>query len=184
MPDYFALEADVNLADYVGVGMFPALWWRPGTGGKGEIDGFEYCGAYIGDTANGGREMKMTLIETTGGTPYLLGQDQRGFGKRKANPPWNGSFAGFHRWRWEKTPNLFSVWVDGIFIDSISKASFEAQAGAGSWANTIEYGGTWYVRLTYQVGPGSASNLAGSVPAGWLSSRLIVSRMVSYSLAP
>ena len=149
VPNQFAVEADITL-DAIGSGMFPAFWFRP-VSGRGELDVWEYCGAYLGRS----NEMKSTLIKTGSSSSYKLGSEAFGIPKASVN---GGNFAGLHRWRYEKT----------------------AGAGAGSWNSQFEAGEQGCLRFTYQVGDGTNAHLSAPIPAAWRTSKMKVSRLVVY----
>jgi hypothetical protein len=180
VPNHFAMEADVTLAgplsNGIGSGMFPAFWFRP-MSGQGEMDVWEYIGGKIGTAL----EMKSTMIKT-GSTTYMLGQKEKGIPKSAMG---SGSFAGLHRWRYEKTAGAVTLYVDGVRILQITRAELDAAAGAGSWDSQFEAGQSWYPRFTFQVGPpadGHSYNMSGPIPSAWRRSTMTISRLVSYRL--
>ncbi|MBK7857743.1 MAG: DNRLRE domain-containing protein [Archangiaceae bacterium] len=170
LPDHFAMEADITL-DTLGSGMFPAWWFRP-ISGQGELDAWEYCGAYLGTS----KEMKSTIIKT-GSSPYNLGS--KAFGIPQSLMA-GARFEGLHRWRYEKTPGAATLFVDGQKVGEITRAQFDAASSAGSWDSQFEAGQQWYTRLTYQVGDGANAHLAGPIPAAWRQSTMRISRLVAY----
>lgn len=173
LPDHFKIVADITLS-HVGSGMFPALWLRPaGAPNLGELDVWEYLGANVGKS----NEMKSTVIQT-GTNPYNQGSQM--FPIPKADMA-GGMFAGEHVWRYEKTAGSVHLWVDGTLVGSIDKTSWDAQYGAGAWHAQFENGEGWYPRFTFQVGNGSAVQLAGPIPSTWRSSTYHVSSLSEYS---
>ncbi|WP_187366719.1 LamG domain-containing protein [Nocardioides dongxiaopingii] len=169
MPDTFALEADVTLVG-LGSGMFPSLWARPSGEGQGELDFFEYCGSQIGKKL----EMKSTMIRTGSlGSGYNLGQAMVGLPKAA----FGNRFDGRHLWRFEKTAQALTIWVDGRLVDQITKAAYESDAGAGQWDALAD---NWYPRVTFQVGDGAGAKLGGPIPPAWRTSTMTVSALRVY----
>jgi hypothetical protein len=172
LPDHFAIEADVTLTG-LGSGMFPAFWFRP-VDGDGELDAWEYCGAFAGTSL----EMKSTVIKTGPvGDTYNRGFIEVGIPRSAAD---GGRFEGRHRWRYEKTTRAVTLFLDGTRVGSITKAELDAAAGRGSWNAQFEAGQEWYPRFTWQVGDGADSRLAGPIPPRWRKSTMLVSRLVAY----
>lgn len=183
VPGTHALEFDVTLTN-TGVGRGHAFWMR-GLDGNGEIDLLEYMGANAGNGSSGAAgtwEMKGTLIETTGGTPYLLGQ--KAFATPNASNafgPAGISYDGTYRVRVEMTDTEWSYWLNGQKVNTITKSVFENTNGAGSWANVST--GPFYPRLTLQINNGTSSTVWGFVPPDWLTSTIRLSALRIYQKA-
>lgn len=178
VPNMFAVEADIDLGgydpvnDHLGMGCFPAMWLRPSTGLKGEIDVWEYIGNYANISSP---EMKFTLIKV-GSSPYNQGSREFAIPKNKMT---GNDFRGTHTWRMEKKPGRCDLWVDGNYVGGITQAQFDSYTSAGSYVDQFENGTPWYLRLTYQFGPapGGNWNAGGSVPSVWRKSVMHISRM-------
>jgi hypothetical protein len=175
LPNYCAVEVDVELLDYLGTGMFPAVWSRPLSAGSGNMEGerdyWEYCGAYIGQP----QEWKSTMITT----PYGSGQGQAvdRFAPRMPSLPG----LGLATWRTEITPNTVTVFRNGTQIAQVTAAMYAQQEGSTGWTQQFETANkTWYPRFTYQIGNGANASLAGPIPTSWTRSRMRVSNLKVY----
>ena len=191
MPTYHAVEADVTLYDYLGVGMFPAMWERPTNDSTGERDIWEYCGGYVGDT----NEWKTTWITT----PYGENQGQvvdRNASKIEAVLGTRYPLNQEMHWRFENTPNLGVVYLNGVEVGRITKAAYDSSKRkdtltnlqydttnfAGSRWSQFEENKTWYPRFTYQIGVGTKANNAGETPANWTKSQMRIRNLKIYEL--
>ena len=176
VPPVAAIEMDVDM-EGTGPGLGHAVWFRPTSGAQGEMDMLEYIGSNAGKKISGGAgkyESKSTLIRT-GTSPYNLGSKAFGIA-----PESDGSYDGVRHYRYEFTQDSATLWVDGVEQGSVTKANFEKQNGAGSWAQFAS-GTHWYPRVTLQVDNGTSAKLWGTVPSSWSKSSINVSALRIYT---
>jgi hypothetical protein len=177
-PNYFAIELDYQLPT-LGPGMWPApLWLRPletsaDPRPEGEIDVMEWFGRHFGTRDEAG--------VTAHKTPYDAGHRLLNV----ATPQLGGAARNLeHHIRLEKVPGLMTWWIDGRKAVTMTRAAFDARAGAGSWDAMFENKRRlWYPRITYQVGPGTAMNLAGDIPDKWRRSEMHIKRLDVFELS-
>lgn len=164
VPNYFRAEVVAKVSPLVS-GMWPApLWFRPDGAGEGEIDVMELWGKEALP-----RQAHHTLIKT----PYA------GESMVHHNVSWKtlGDTTGgeqMHTYTVEKTPGKMLMFIDGKLTATFLPG--EAVQGTTNWWNSIMEKATqkWYPRICFQVGPGTAGDHTGPVPASWTASDLYI----------
>ena len=153
LPNYFRAEIRAKVPFQQGLWAAP-LWFRPTTGGNGEIDLIETYG----------KEHANPLVHQTIHTEYGATHKQVALTKTYASLN-AGAATGWHTYTIEKTAHAITMWTDGIVTAKFTPAN-------PTWYDTYyEAGKSWNMRINMQIGgsygglPDSTTNWAPDTSA-------------------
>lgn len=134
LPNYFRAEVRAKVPFQQGLWAAP-LWFRPTTGGAGEIDLVETLG----------KERRAPSFHQTIHTEYGATHQQAAVARTFASVG-TGAATDWHTYTIEKTPGRIVMWVDGV-----QTAKFTP--GSPSWYDRYyEAGKSWNLRINMQIG--------------------------------